>query len=268
VFIALTPGARDKDFKTPLHLAAEHGHLKCVEELAEVSDVNAQDYNLNTPLHLAATNGHISCMDLMNNADVSLTNRNFKTAKEILVEHQIRNWEIGKADNLTIGDHIVKRLNLKNITVIKGKETLGDGNCFYRAIADILKSDHVLLRQAIVQRVLKEYNLLSRSPELEIMIHSYESEHGDNSFRDMIEEQKKNGVFANETFIAYTADDLGIAILVFKIENEGSVREVLFPSKLMTESEVDKTRQICIAHYNEHFQGVVLVRSNDERAAN
>ncbi len=277
--------ARDKDFKTPLHLAAEQGHLKCVEELAKVSDVNAQDYNLNTPLHLVAKNNVSAFLFLLKhqNIDTTLTNRNFKTAKELALDHlhfsnkpqkqsSVRIREQKKDDKVnetTNGDKMVYLLNLAGIRVTKGKETRGDGNCFYRAVADQSPTSwtHSMLRKEVVEHVEKDVNAPPdlRSETMNVLVGCHESE---NSFREMIEEQKKNKVWANETFIAFTANLLGIAIRVFKIENDVLKSDYLFPSLLMTESEVDKTRQICLAHYNQHFQSVVLVRSNDERAAN
>ena len=268
--------ARDKDFKTPLHLAAEQGHLKCVEELAEVSDVNAQDYNLNTPLHLAAKNNVSTFLFMLKHpkVDTSLTNRNFKTGIELASEHFlfnnksfVKNWKQNKDDKMkemSSGDQMVHLLKLAGIKVRKGNETKGDGNCFYRALndqcfkANIFSTTHEKLRKHIVEHVEKEYDNPSRSATMNILVGCYEYENGDNSFREMIEKQKENGTWANETFIAYAANLLGIAIRVFKIEEGGLVREELFPSKLMTESEEDNTSHICIAHYDNHFQSVLI----------
>ena len=53
--------------------------------------VNAQDCNLNTPAHLAALSGHLACYEHLRSvkgADESLTNRNFKTAKDLVDEQQ------------------------------------------------------------------------------------------------------------------------------------------------------------------------------------
>jgi hypothetical protein len=270
--------ARDKDFKTPLHLAAEQGHLKCVEELARVSDINAKDYNLNTPLHLAAKNNDATFLFILKHpkVDTNLNNRNFKTGKELAMEYFlfrtksektsfIKNWEQNKDDKMkemSTGDQMVHLLKLAGIKVRKGNETKGDGNCFYRAVADQSSTSwtHSMLRKMVVEHVEKEFNAPPnlRSETMNILIGCYEYENGDNSFREMIEKQKENTIWANETFIAYTANLLGIAIRVFKIEEGGLVREELFPSKLMTESEEDNTSHICIAHYDNHFQSVLI----------
>ncbi len=278
IMVSANVGARDKDFKTPLHLAAEEGHLKCVEELARVSDVNAKDYNLNTPLHLAAKNNVSTFLFMLNHqkVDTSLNNRNFKTGKELGMEYFlfrtksektsfIKNWEQSKDDKMqemSTGDQMVHLLKLAGIKVRKGMETKGDENCFYRAVADqsSMSWTHSMLRETVVEHVEKEFNTPPnlRSETMNILVGCYEYENGDNSFREMIEEQKENTIWANETFIAYTANLLGIAIRVFEIEEGGLVREELFPSKLMTESEDDKTSQICIAHYDNHFQSVLI----------
>jgi sulfur relay (sulfurtransferase) DsrC/TusE family protein len=257
------------------------GHLECVEELSRCCDIDAQDYDLNTPLHLAAKNDHNACKDLLIsfNADVSLTNRNFKTAEELSKEHSktdiqaknentfvIENWNQvrdSKKDDHTIGDHIVNMLVQAGLNIIKGKETEGDGNCFYRAVADQLLQlkiadssslTHSALRKRVVRFVRKEFNKSERSSTMKNLISCRES---DNSFKQMIEEQMRDGIFANETFIIHMAVHLGIAIKVLKIENEGEhIREELFPSILNNPRDEDKTRYLCIAHYNEHFQSV------------
>lgn len=49
--------------RTPLHAAAESGHLGCLRELiAAGADVNAKDDNDFTPLHKAAGKGHDECV--------------------------------------------------------------------------------------------------------------------------------------------------------------------------------------------------------------
>jgi hypothetical protein len=206
--------------------------------------------------------------------DTNLNNRNIKTGKELAMEYFlfrtksektsfIKNWEQNKDDKMkemSTGDQMVHLLKLAGIKVRKGNETKGDGNCFYRAVShqSSMSWTHSMLRKTVVEHVEKEFNAPSRSLTMNILVGCYEYENGDNSFREMIEKQKENGTWANETFILYAANLLGIAIRVFKIEKGGLVREEIFPSKLMTESEEDKTSQICIAHYKNHFQSVLM----------
>jgi hypothetical protein len=88
------------------------------------------------------------------------------------------------------------------------------------------------------------------------MEHLIEVNCGVQSFSNLIKKQKENRTFADETFITYTAVYLGIAIRILKIENE-SVREEIFPASLAQPSATDRTCNLCIAHYNDHFQSVV-----------
>ncbi|USE36557.1 ankyrin repeat domain-containing protein [Endozoicomonas sp. SCSIO W0465] len=52
------------DGATPLHLAAQHGHLECLQLLVIMgADVNARDYyGLDTPLDLASMKNHTDCV--------------------------------------------------------------------------------------------------------------------------------------------------------------------------------------------------------------
>jgi ankyrin repeat protein len=51
---------------TPLHYAAEYGHLVVTEFLiANGADINAQTMNNLTPLHMAARRGHYNVVDLL-----------------------------------------------------------------------------------------------------------------------------------------------------------------------------------------------------------
>jgi len=61
---------------TPLHRAAENGHLSVVEYLVnQNADINAQAYqrNIGTPLHYAAQNGHLRVVEYLVNqkADIN-----------------------------------------------------------------------------------------------------------------------------------------------------------------------------------------------------
>jgi len=66
---------------TPLHLAAQEGHLSVVEYLFnQNTDINSKDKNDYTPLHLAAQEGHLSVVEYLINkkADVNAKDKNVK----------------------------------------------------------------------------------------------------------------------------------------------------------------------------------------------
>ena len=62
---------------TPLHYAAEYGHLSIVEYLVnQKADINAKDENDHTPLHFAAENGHLSVVEYLINQKVDINAKN------------------------------------------------------------------------------------------------------------------------------------------------------------------------------------------------
>lgn len=68
---------------TPLHYAAEHGHLIVAELLiAKGADVNAKTLNNVTPLHMAARRGHYNVVDLLveKGADINAATEKGQTA--------------------------------------------------------------------------------------------------------------------------------------------------------------------------------------------
>jgi len=59
---------------TPLHYAAQYGHLSVVEYLVnQKADINAKDKDNRTPLHRAARYGHLSVVEYLVNqrADIN-----------------------------------------------------------------------------------------------------------------------------------------------------------------------------------------------------
>ncbi|CAF1027311.1 unnamed protein product [Adineta ricciae] len=58
--------AQDEDGKTPLHLAAEQGHISSIEVLLRYhADVLLANYLGQLPLHVAIQNGHSQCVELL-----------------------------------------------------------------------------------------------------------------------------------------------------------------------------------------------------------
>ncbi len=69
--------AQDKGGITPLHYAANHGHIKIVKLLLKnEANVNLQDKNGTTPLHSATNHGYIKIVKLLlkNEANVNAQN--------------------------------------------------------------------------------------------------------------------------------------------------------------------------------------------------
>ncbi|WP_083232879.1 ankyrin repeat domain-containing protein [Endozoicomonas atrinae] len=59
------PRAKKKKY-TPLHFAAQNGHLEAIDALiARGADVNARTKDGRTPLHFAAQNGHLEAIDAL-----------------------------------------------------------------------------------------------------------------------------------------------------------------------------------------------------------
>ncbi|MGL9762745.1 MAG: ankyrin repeat domain-containing protein [Wolbachia sp.] len=72
---------------TPLHIAAEKGHMEIVDALIKQKEnVNAEDKEGVTPLHLDAVNGHVEIANalLKEGADPLFGNRSFRTLKSLV----------------------------------------------------------------------------------------------------------------------------------------------------------------------------------------
>ena len=77
---------RDDTQKTPLHIAAENGHLDIVQIfICGGVDLNAVDENKNTPLHLAAAGGHSSIVQQLVNAGASVYVQNKEGVDPLVV---------------------------------------------------------------------------------------------------------------------------------------------------------------------------------------
>ena len=72
------PGLNKVHFRfqnTPLHFAAELGHLGCLRELLEFKfEINAQNEDDKCPLHLAAEKGRLKCVQELVKADKATVN--------------------------------------------------------------------------------------------------------------------------------------------------------------------------------------------------
>ncbi len=76
---------------TPLHQAAENGHLSVVQYLCEQgADMEAMDLNGDTPLHWAAYNGHLSMMQYLceQGADKEASDRQDRTPLHLAAQQR------------------------------------------------------------------------------------------------------------------------------------------------------------------------------------
>ena len=84
--------ARTSMQRTPLHLAALHGHLSVVKVLIrEGSEINLVDVECNTPLHYASINGHLGIVKwlLCRHPNISLENHLGRTAADLAISIEI-----------------------------------------------------------------------------------------------------------------------------------------------------------------------------------
>lgn len=66
--IAAVPAERDAQGKSPIHIAAESGNTKKLEQLLKAdADPNERDFSFNSPLHLAAAANQAECVKLLIN---------------------------------------------------------------------------------------------------------------------------------------------------------------------------------------------------------
>ena len=101
---------------TPLHWAAQYGHLSVVEYLVyQKADINAQSsgYPSGTPLHLAAHNGHLSVVEYLVNqkADINAKDNICRTPLHYAAEN----------DHLSVVEYLVNQkadINANNNSVV------------------------------------------------------------------------------------------------------------------------------------------------------
>jgi hypothetical protein len=116
-----------------------------------------------------------------------------------------------------------KILNYK----LEWNQTLGDGNCFYRAIAEFLnhlegdpnKYNHTQLRAEIVATVKEKIQCPDKSELSDYlqkaeMLWAFSPDAHYPNFKESIDSQIKNGEFVHQTFIHATAFCLKCKIIV------------------------------------------------------
>ena len=79
---------------TALHLSAYNNQIEVVKVLLKwKANPNAQDWNENTPLHEASERGHTEVITILlaaNNIDITITNENGKTARDVAKDDSTR----------------------------------------------------------------------------------------------------------------------------------------------------------------------------------
>jgi ankyrin repeat protein len=88
--------AKNKFNKTPLHIAAQKGHLEICQLLLERgAEINIRDRDLNTALHIAVLRGHLPVVQLLVQQGGDLTAKNIfgQTPRATASRNQeIANW--------------------------------------------------------------------------------------------------------------------------------------------------------------------------------
>ncbi len=168
-------------------------------------------------------------------------------------------------------------------------ETIGDGNCLYRAIEQQLRRpklnqflnsehrqlDHVQLRKQIcdfMMRSLPPENQPQNSPSIvmgqyfkrceEIDISSDRSYWGFGTIREFLSDQKRDKVWANQIMIQGAACFLGIGIGVASTNNTSKDPVTYFRPGIIMDEETAET--LCLGNYrNIHFQSFIP-RENEE----
>ena len=82
------------DAITPLHFAAQSGHVECCKLLLKAgAKVNSRGTKRNdTPLHLCAFKGHLACVEylLKKNADMGLKNKVGRTPLDVASSDEVK----------------------------------------------------------------------------------------------------------------------------------------------------------------------------------
>jgi hypothetical protein len=99
-----------------------------------------------------------------------------------------------------------------------------------------------------VKKVEQEFRKVPQSREMKVFVDAFQPDETASTFEEAIKRQRLDGTYATFEFICYAASIFKTAILILMIEDDGNVREVLIPSQLGTERDIDKEFQIVLAH--------------------
>ncbi|WP_214303359.1 ankyrin repeat domain-containing protein [Wolbachia endosymbiont of Erebia cassioides] len=105
--------AKDKNERTPLHIAAVKGYTEIVKVLIDLgADINAKDKNERTPLHIAAVKGYTEIVKVLIDlgADINAKDKNKKTPLH-------RATEIGFTDICEVILNHIARLEVAGLYV-------------------------------------------------------------------------------------------------------------------------------------------------------
>lgn len=92
---SLDVNVRNEEFKAPIHIASEKGHLKVLELLSTAPNVvfDLEDMNRDTPLHIASAFGHLKCVIFITkqaSCNANKLNRFNNTALDLAQTDEIR----------------------------------------------------------------------------------------------------------------------------------------------------------------------------------
>ena len=163
---------------------------------------------------------------------------------------QAKNFIVSKARSIGL-----------NVSAIEA--TMGDGNCFYRAVIESLSlttrpylGNHVSLRNEVV-------SFVNQNKNAEFVISWLETfaEIDPSTLNDNIADQFRNGVYTDELFIRATAIYLNIVILCTK-----SNSTLAYPYEIFQAVDVSFEDRfafpgtyIIIGHRNLHFQSLYFL---------
>lgn len=115
--------SRDHKGRTPLHLAAEKGNIRCARVLVEGgADVNARCHDGRTPLHRAAANGDRGMVEMLleMGADPTMTDDRGRSSLDIARGEGHVSASFHRLSSWLNGDHYMQvRSSFSNIKLLK-----------------------------------------------------------------------------------------------------------------------------------------------------